>query len=94
MIGVLVVLVVWVISMSVRTGINPEAGIWFDFSWIKNILTRSKRVKCEFCGDPATTWNCLGDGPKRVCKGCNDSINNHYGVDCDLHCMPELKERK
>ena len=52
-----------------------------------------KALKCELCGDPATTWNCFGDGPKRVCKGCNDSMNDYYGEKCDLACIPK-KENK
>ncbi len=48
-------------------------------------------MKCELCGDPATTWNCFGDGPKRVCKGCDDSINKFYKTKCDLTCMKEKK---
>lgn len=47
------------------------------------------QLKCDLCGDPATTWNCFSDsdGPIRVCKGCDDSINEYYGEKCDLHCM-------
>ncbi len=50
-------------------------------------------LKCELCGDPATTWNCFGDGPKRVCKGCDDLINKFYKTKCDLTCI-QKKENK
>lgn len=50
-------------------------------------------LDCELCGDPATTWNCFSDGPKRVCKGCDDSINKFYGEKCDLSCI-QKKEKK
>ena len=51
-------------------------------------------MKCELCGDPATTWNCFGDGPKRVCKGCDDSINEFYGSKCDLVCIQKEGDQK
>ena len=57
-------------------------------------LKEKTNVKCELCGDPATTWNCFGDGPKRVCKGCDDSINEYYGEKCDLHCMTKTEKPK
>lgn len=42
MIAVIVMGVSWIILVSVRTGINPDGGVWFDFSWIKKLVERKK----------------------------------------------------
>lgn len=72
-------------------------GYWLVIGFVILIIVKSwldfgsdhKTLKCELCGDPATTWNCFcdGDGPIRVCKGCDDSINKFYGEKCDLICI-------
>ncbi len=52
-------------------------------------------MKCELCGDSATTWNCFGDGePKRVCQGCSDSIDKFMENKCDMACIQKKEENE
>ncbi len=40
---------IWILLMSVRTGINPDGGLWFNFSWLQGILKSTNKKPKEVC---------------------------------------------